>query len=337
MICYLYIIENIVNHKRYVGQTTNIKKRIYEHFRRLRNNKHINKKLQNAFNKYGEESFIFTYKEVEVKDLDELDELEIDLIKKLDSYNNGYNLTLGGEGGLMPDKWLLSFDDFCIIYFGGNNWKGFSSKIISKYFDCSRSFIDSIRRGEQYPLYLQQTKDLKKEDIERYIKKFQEIFNIKDSDNFISIKRDIMTDEERIISLCLLKFIPNCKGELMERFSCSGQVFERLKRGETYSKIYDAFSQMSENAQEEIAKKYEIEWNIGEQHKRCKKIKKEDLFLCYAAYEKGKAVREIANYYHLNYSTVKNWLNGTNRKKDYEEYKRLSIEEKQKIFSKIWP
>lgn len=337
MICYLYIIENIHNHKRYVGQTINIKKREYEHFRRLRKNEHVNKKLQNAFNKYGEDSFIFTYKEVEVDNIEELDKLEIDLIKKLDSYNNGYNLTLGGENGLMPDKWLLGFDDFCVIYFGGNNWKGFSSKMISEHFNCSRSFIDSIRRGEQYPIYLQKINILKEEDKENYIKKFQNIFNIKDTDKFIDIKRNIMSDEERIICLCLLKFIPNCQGELSNKFSCSEHVLERLKKGETFQNIFNTFSQMPVEEQKKIAEKYEIEWNIGQQHKRCMNIKEDDRFLCYAAYEKGKTIREIANHQHLNYSTVKNWINKTNRKKDYEKYQQLSYEEKQKIFSKVWP
>lgn len=37
----------------YVGQSVNIHIRTQTHIRELKNNSHINKKLQNVFNKYG--------------------------------------------------------------------------------------------------------------------------------------------------------------------------------------------------------------------------------------------------------------------------------------------
>ena len=40
----------------------------------------------------------FSYQEVEVADEDELSLREILEIEKYDSYNNGYNMTLGGDG-----------------------------------------------------------------------------------------------------------------------------------------------------------------------------------------------------------------------------------------------
>lgn len=73
--CGIYRIVNSAKNECYVGQSQRVKKRIREHFRLLRAGKHPNSKLQNSFNKYGEDSF-FADVEVIVDDLDELDLLE---------------------------------------------------------------------------------------------------------------------------------------------------------------------------------------------------------------------------------------------------------------------
>lgn len=95
---YIYIIENLINNKKYVGQTINP-----EH----RWKRHINDDVKNpsliigkAFNKYGIENFTFTVIE-ECPD-DKMDEREIYWIKTLHTYIkdpdcNGYNMTPGGE------------------------------------------------------------------------------------------------------------------------------------------------------------------------------------------------------------------------------------------------
>ena len=56
---YIYKIENIVNHKKYIGLTNNVARRRARHFTDLRRNCHDNSFLQSEFNKYGEENFIF--------------------------------------------------------------------------------------------------------------------------------------------------------------------------------------------------------------------------------------------------------------------------------------
>lgn len=55
----IYIIENILDHKKYIGSSKDLKSRKKDHLFKLRNNKHRNTHLQNAFNKYGEEFFEF--------------------------------------------------------------------------------------------------------------------------------------------------------------------------------------------------------------------------------------------------------------------------------------
>lgn len=59
----IYEIKNILNDKVYIGSSKNIKTRVYNHLKDLISNKHPNKKLQNSWNKYGSNSFIFSFKE----------------------------------------------------------------------------------------------------------------------------------------------------------------------------------------------------------------------------------------------------------------------------------
>lgn len=55
----IYKIINTVNGKFYVGSTTNTRERFRTHRKRLRNNKHHASHLQAAWNKYGENAFVF--------------------------------------------------------------------------------------------------------------------------------------------------------------------------------------------------------------------------------------------------------------------------------------
>lgn len=55
----IYKIRNIVNDKLYVGSSCSMQERKTKHIRDLRLNKHHSPKLQNAWNKYGENNFVF--------------------------------------------------------------------------------------------------------------------------------------------------------------------------------------------------------------------------------------------------------------------------------------
>lgn len=98
MTCGIYLISNLINNKVYVGQSINIEKRWTQHKRELRNSIHENKKLQNAWNKYGEENFEFSIAcECEEKQLNTLEQY---YVFSLESYlsKGGYNISLGGDG-----------------------------------------------------------------------------------------------------------------------------------------------------------------------------------------------------------------------------------------------
>lgn len=62
----LYKITNSLNGKYYIGSSNNFSKRWSKHRNTLRRGKHGNSHLQAAFNKYGEEAFVYeTFREFE--------------------------------------------------------------------------------------------------------------------------------------------------------------------------------------------------------------------------------------------------------------------------------
>jgi group I intron endonuclease len=80
-ICGIYKLVNRATKQCYVGQSQRCKKRIKEHLRLLRYNKHPNPHLQNSYNKYGADNF-YGEIEIECKNLEELDRIEEMFLKK---------------------------------------------------------------------------------------------------------------------------------------------------------------------------------------------------------------------------------------------------------------
>lgn len=60
----VYLIRNILTNKIYIGSAKEFKRRSKQHYSDLKNKRHGNRHLQRAFNKDGEENFIFEILEV---------------------------------------------------------------------------------------------------------------------------------------------------------------------------------------------------------------------------------------------------------------------------------
>lgn len=88
----IYRIENTKSRKVYIGQAGNLKKRYHDHVSALRRNNHDNKYLQNAWNKYNEEDFVFSVlEECEVEKLAQQEQYWMDYYRCYDR-DYGYNI-----------------------------------------------------------------------------------------------------------------------------------------------------------------------------------------------------------------------------------------------------
>lgn len=93
----IYCIENIINGKKYIGQSVNLKDRLYGHKTKLKHNKHKNRHLQFAVNKYGIKNFTFNIiEECDAAHLDERERYYISFYKS-DNEDFGYNIEPGGS------------------------------------------------------------------------------------------------------------------------------------------------------------------------------------------------------------------------------------------------
>lgn len=93
----IYCIKNLITLQVYIGISIDIQKRWVQHKRNLNKNQHCNTKLQNAWNKYGEDNFAFEV--LEECSYCQCFEKEIQYIQQFNSFDNGYNLTRGGDKG----------------------------------------------------------------------------------------------------------------------------------------------------------------------------------------------------------------------------------------------
>lgn len=104
---YIYKITNLINQKAYIGKTINtIEERWAEHCRDYKRTRCEHRPLYDAMNKYGIENFIV--EEIEEVDISDLSKREIYWIGVYDTYNNGYNATLGGDGSILYDYDLIA-------------------------------------------------------------------------------------------------------------------------------------------------------------------------------------------------------------------------------------
>jgi group I intron endonuclease len=101
----IYRIKNLINGKCYYGSSKNVENRWRMHKRELINRKHINKILQNAWDKYGEENFVFEF--IEECSENQLFEIEQKYLDTNPEYNIGLKSSGGDNISKNPNKNLI--------------------------------------------------------------------------------------------------------------------------------------------------------------------------------------------------------------------------------------
>ena len=150
--CGIYIIKNKTNNKVYIGQSVNIKARWYAHIQSAKNplDQSHHTKIHQAMFKIGIENFYIEI--LEECEYDKLSEREIYWINYYDSYNKGYNMTLGGESnkGETNGRSLLTEEMVKEIRLAYDNHIPFR-QVYEKYKNTiSKRGLQKVWRGENW-------------------------------------------------------------------------------------------------------------------------------------------------------------------------------------------
>lgn len=104
----IYKVTNKLNNKVYIGKTIqSLAKRKARHYESANRNSDTN--FHSALRKYPKDAFLWEI-EKQCNNEDELNESEMYFITKYDSYKSGYNMTIGGSGGITYKKGDLLYE-----------------------------------------------------------------------------------------------------------------------------------------------------------------------------------------------------------------------------------
>lgn len=158
----IYMYENIVNHKKYIGQSANIERRRKEHINEPSKYSHFDQVLQ----KIGESQFNFSI--LEECSVEQLDEREKYWIKFYNSKEEGYNLTIGGQsyrGEENPRAKLTEERVKKIIALLEEH--NLNNTEIAQLFSVSRSTIDGINRCQNWTHLHNYTSNIRQENLNK--------------------------------------------------------------------------------------------------------------------------------------------------------------------------
>ena len=154
----IYKITNKINNQSYIGQSVDIEKRKKEHLRNI-SDYNLNNSIYQALRKYGQENFSFEV--LEECNKEELNDKEVYWISFYDSYNNGYNMTPGGDfnPSNVPEivekrtKKLLTDKEINIKLSHKGESNGNSKLKENDVIAIRKAYAEGKQISEVYPLY----------------------------------------------------------------------------------------------------------------------------------------------------------------------------------------
>lgn len=220
----IYKIINTANKKIYIGSSINIEHRWYQHKYYLKNNIHNNKHLQRAWNKYGEDVFIF-------KIIEECREDE--LLLKEQYWINRYNVC--------DDK--IGYN---ISLIAGSPMKGrkHTKETLKKVSEANKQWHKENKDTEKYQDYLlnlsnslighevsEKTRRKISENHKKYSKEFGE--SQKGSKNPYA-----KLNENDVIKIKKMILQGKKDKEIAEEFNVTRSNITYIRLGKTWSQVY---------------------------------------------------------------------------------------------------
>ena len=246
---YIYKIQNLINHKKYIGLTNNIDRRKNRHFSDLRRNKHDNNFLQKEFNIYGEDNFSFNIEYQGDIAYEEISNKEKEYIKKYDSYKNGYNQNEGGNfgpsngGSHLIEKDILNICsalEFCSRPGG----------VLSEMFDVSLTTISRIKKRENHCEIIDFYNSLSYEERKNIYDNFCKEYNFyekKINKTILKTKRKLSKEQVfLILTNFQYKIIPQTHMALKVNVK-SKNTLAAIKNGESYKDYFLQYQKLSES------------------------------------------------------------------------------------------
>lgn len=248
---YIYKIENIVNHKKYIGLTNNIARRRARHFTDLRGNRHDNSFLQKEFNIYGQENFTFSVEFEGDITAEEVGEKEKEYIQKYDSYYNGYNQNQGGNfGPSNGGSHLIKSDIFNIC--AALEFCSRPGAILAEMYEVTTTTISRIKHKMNHCEIIQEYDNLPLEERKNIYKIFCESTNFytkKINQTVLPTKRKL--SREQVYEILLNEeYHFMTKEALAKKFGVSSRTFYFIFKGECYKNYkydYDNLTQDQKN------------------------------------------------------------------------------------------
>lgn len=252
---YIYKIENLTNHKKYIGLTNNIARRRSRHFTDLKCNRHDNNFLQKEYNIYGKENFSFEIIFEGDINYKEISEKEKYYIKFYDSYKNGYNQNEGGDFGPSNGGSHLTESDILNIL-SALEFMSRPGQILSDIFGVSKTTISRIKHGENHVQYKEKYDKMSLEERKQIYNIFCESYNFYEKKVNTTILKSIRTLTKENVFLLLAneendRIIPLkrlCKKIGIKNDNTAYTIF----RGESYKDYTLEYSKLTNDDKQKI-------------------------------------------------------------------------------------
>ncbi len=278
----IYKITNKVNNESYIGQT-----RYTLEFRwRQHQHKKDGTKFHNAIQKYGPENF--NVEILEECDVSKLDSREIFYIAKYNTFNQGYNLTIGGDGR----KKIISddqYDEIKELYLSG-----FSAYKISNLFGVDKATIFKILNVMSIKTHKDSKYAFNNQEFQEIVKDYESGISPLELSKRYGGSKNGMTEYLKKKGVALRIANPILKDKERQESLISDYLDDKLKLSEILSKHHCSFNSFSK-----ILSLHGI--SKGRRHF---KLKKEECLEVIRLFNNGAKVSDLSKKFEVDKTTI---------------------------------